>query len=184
MAQLAPLALTVAALAVAAPNSSGPEPVPAGVSLHYGPSPLTAQADLAALASAKKSIDMAAFVLTDRDVIAALTGAAARGVAIRVYLDGDEMEHAGSKALTEVAAMAAMKNVAIRAKARHSESMHLKAYVVDSRLLRTGSANFSYSGERFQDNDVVMLASPTLAASFVKAFELMWTRPDNEAYPR
>ena len=32
--------------------------------------------------------------------------------------------------------------------------MHLKAYEIDGSLLRTGSANFSTSGENAQDNDL------------------------------
>jgi phosphatidylserine/phosphatidylglycerophosphate/cardiolipin synthase-like enzyme len=35
--------------------------------------------------------------------------------------------------------------------------MHLKGYCVDHHLLRTGSANFSRSGETRQDNDLVAL---------------------------
>lgn len=33
--------------------------------------------------------------------------------------------------------------------------MHLKGYRVDHRLVRTGSANFSRSGETRQDDDLV-----------------------------
>ena len=32
--------------------------------------------------------------------------------------------------------------------------MHLKAYAIDGQVLRTGSANFSTSGENAQDNDL------------------------------
>jgi phosphatidylserine/phosphatidylglycerophosphate/cardiolipin synthase-like enzyme len=35
--------------------------------------------------------------------------------------------------------------------------MHLKAYAIDGELLRTGSANFSASGERQQDNDLIVI---------------------------
>ncbi|MDE2363083.1 MAG: phosphatidylserine synthase [Hyphomicrobiales bacterium] len=167
------------AIALAAPRSGEPEPAIAGVRLFYGPSPQTAGTDLSILAGARKSIDMAAFVLTDRDVLGALADAARRGVAIRIYLDRDEMDHAGNRGADALSALAAVKTVAIRFKARHSESMHLKSYVVDRRLLRTGSANFSYSGERYQDNDVVLVENPALAAAFLQTFETMWTRPDN-----
>ena len=42
--------------------------------------------------------------------------------------------------------------------------MHLKGYCVDHRLLRTGSANFSRSGETRQDNDLVALRGHVLSA--------------------
>jgi phosphatidylserine/phosphatidylglycerophosphate/cardiolipin synthase-like enzyme len=35
--------------------------------------------------------------------------------------------------------------------------MHLKAYTVDGATLRTGSANFSSSGENAQDNDLIVI---------------------------
>ncbi len=66
-----------------------------------------------------------------------------------------------------------------RRKAQGRDSMHLKSYLVDRRTLRTGSANFSYSGERFQDNDVVLLESPALAGAFARNFETIWARTDN-----
>ena len=184
MARLVPLTVMTLAIALAAPRGAALEPTVAGVRVSYGPSPQTASTDLTTLAAARKSIDMAAFVLTDRDIIGALSDAAGRGVAIRIYLDRDETDHAGGRSADELAALATMKRVAVRYKARHSDPMHLKSYVVDRRLLRTGSANFSYSGERYQDNDVVLVESPALAASFTKAFEQMWTRPDNEAFAR
>ena len=35
--------------------------------------------------------------------------------------------------------------------------MHLKAYAIDGEVLRTGSANFSTSGENAQDNDLIVI---------------------------
>ena len=51
-------------------------------------------------------------------------------------------------------------NVSARIKAEQDDLMHMKAYAVDGRWLRTGSANFSWSGERRQDNDIVVIDSP------------------------
>jgi phosphatidylserine/phosphatidylglycerophosphate/cardiolipin synthase-like enzyme len=177
-------AVALAALATVAIDlrSAAREPTTAGVRLYYGPSPELEAADLAALASAKRSIDMAAYLLTDRDIIAALAEAARRGVAIRLYLDRDEMAQPPVRAAQDLAALAAQKGVAIRFKASHSEAMHLKSYLVDRRLLRTGSANFTRSGETLQDNDVVLIESPALAGAFAKTFEKLWARPDNEAW--
>ncbi len=42
--------------------------------------------------------------------------------------------------------------------------MHLKGYCVDHRLLRTGSANFSRSGETRQDNGLVALRGVSASA--------------------
>ena len=182
---LKPLALALAATAmsVAAPREIAQQPALAGASVEYGPSPRGDETDAKALAGAKATIDMAAYVLTDRPIIAALSDAAARGVAVRIYLDREQADHMGSNAKADLAALAAIRGVAIRTKAR-GEAMHLKSWLVDRRVLRTGSANFSWSGERYQDNDVAILESPVLAAAFQRNFETMWARPDNEAFAK
>jgi phosphatidylserine/phosphatidylglycerophosphate/cardiolipin synthase-like enzyme len=48
--------------------------------------------------------------------------------------------------------------------------MHLKGYCVDHRLLRTGSANFSRSGETRQDNNLVALRGASVCAGFDAKF--------------
>jgi phosphatidylserine/phosphatidylglycerophosphate/cardiolipin synthase-like enzyme len=55
--------------------------------------------------------------------------------------------------------------------------MHLKGYCIDNRLLRTGSANFSRSGETRQDNDLVALRAPCVCAAFEAKFDRAWRGP-------
>jgi phosphatidylserine/phosphatidylglycerophosphate/cardiolipin synthase-like enzyme len=52
--------------------------------------------------------------------------------------------------------------------------MHLKAYSIDGELLRTGSANFSASGERQRDNDLAIIRDAGAAAKFDAHFERLW----------
>src|SRR2546421_9405695 len=47
--------------------------------------------------------------------------------------------------------LAEAPSVEIRTKRDHGAPMHLKSYEIDGRLLRTGAANFSASGEKRQD---------------------------------
>ena len=49
--------------------------------------------------------------------------------------------------------------------------MFLKSYQIDGRLLRTGAANFSASGLKRQDNDLVVVESAEAAAAFKRAFD-------------
>jgi phosphatidylserine/phosphatidylglycerophosphate/cardiolipin synthase-like enzyme len=49
--------------------------------------------------------------------------------------------------------------------------MHLKGYCVDHRLLRTGSANFSWSGQARQDNDLVALRGVSVCIGFDAKFD-------------
>ena len=50
--------------------------------------------------------------------------------------------------------------------------MHLKSYQMDGRLLRTGVANFSASGLKRQDNDLIVIESAEAAAAFKHAFDV------------
>jgi phosphatidylserine/phosphatidylglycerophosphate/cardiolipin synthase-like enzyme len=59
------------------------------------------------------------------------------------------------------------------------EPMHFKGYVIDCALLRTGSANWSPTGLRRQDNDVHYEIDTKLATLFETHFQAMWDRPTN-----
>jgi phosphatidylserine/phosphatidylglycerophosphate/cardiolipin synthase-like enzyme len=47
--------------------------------------------------------------------------------------------------------------------------MHLKAYSIDGGVLRTGSANFSTSGERAQDSDLIVIPDAGAAGQVRRA---------------
>ena len=47
----------------------------------------------------------------------------------------------------------------------------LKSYQIDGKLLRTGAANFSASGLKRQDNDLIVIESAGAAASFKRNFD-------------
>src|SRR6202007_3368957 len=116
------------------------------------------------IASAKGSIDLASYALTDPAVLDALNAAERRGVAIRIVLDSRE-QHDFVK-LGDLS-----DNVRIK---RGGPFMHLKAYAIDGQLLRRGSANFSTSGENAQDNDLIVIRDAGAAAKFEAHFERMW----------
>ena len=151
------------------------EPTIAGVRAFYAPGQGVGSIDARLIASAEQSIDMAAYVLTDRAIVEALGRAAMRGAHVRIYLDGEQI----SRAQESLSRLSVTPNVELRHKRRSFEAMHLKSFVVDRRILRSGSANFSASGEDWQDNDLIVIDSPALAAGFEENFERMWARADN-----
>jgi phosphatidylserine/phosphatidylglycerophosphate/cardiolipin synthase-like enzyme len=96
-------------------------------------------------------------------VLEALNAAERRGVKIRVVLD--PREHHDFVKLGDLS-----DNVKIK---RDGPFMHLKAYEIDGELLRTGSANFSMSGENAQDNDLIVIRDAAACAKFEAHFERM-----------
>ena len=77
-----------------------------------------------------------------------------RGVVVRIVLD--PLKRHDFAKLGDLS-----DNVAIK---RFGPMMHLKAYEIDGEVLRTGSANFSTSGENAQDNDLIVIRDPAAAA--------------------
>jgi phosphatidylserine/phosphatidylglycerophosphate/cardiolipin synthase-like enzyme len=63
--------------------------------VHYAPGEDLERIDVAMIGEARKQIDMAAYVLTDRSVIRALREAAARGVRVRIWRDASTAAKVG-----------------------------------------------------------------------------------------
>jgi phosphatidylserine/phosphatidylglycerophosphate/cardiolipin synthase-like enzyme len=49
--------------------------------------------------------------------------------------------------------------------------MHLKSYQIDGHVLRTGAANFSASGLKREDDDLIVIESTEAAMAFKRNFE-------------
>jgi len=132
--------------------------------VHFSPEERLDAIDAALIGGAHRSIDFASYSLTDAAVIDALNDAKRRGVVIRIVLD--PREHHDFVKLGDLA-----DDVRIK---RGGPFTDLRAYAIDDDLLRTGSANFSASGERQQDDDLVVIRDVGAAAKFDAHFERMW----------
>jgi len=142
----------------------------APVEVHYAPAENLERIDVALIDAAGERIDMAAYVLTDWAVIEALIDAANRGVTVRIWRDPGQAERT---AAAEEAKLESAPGIAVRIKPP-GELMHMKSYCIDGKTLRSGAANFSASGEKRQDNDLVVLRGPGVCARFEANFEKIW----------
>jgi phosphatidylserine/phosphatidylglycerophosphate/cardiolipin synthase-like enzyme len=176
------IAFTAVAISYVPVTARGPldtEPTTARVRLFYAPRDNLSEVDRAVIAGASRSIDFTGYVLTDRAIAEALSDAARRGVKVRVYLDPDQPALKSPRSFTAFWNMVRQNGVETRLKTGGNDLMHLKAYHVDARILRTGSCNFSVSGSRYQDNDLLLLEGRDTVAQFVREFEYMWNRSGN-----
>jgi phosphatidylserine/phosphatidylglycerophosphate/cardiolipin synthase-like enzyme len=140
------------------------------------------QADAIAITAATATIDFAAYSLTHPGVIAALIQRAQAGVKIRLYLDRTELEAEarGNPQLSNSPLGPLLSTVNVQTKVKESSIlMHLKSYLVDGKVLRDGSANFSPLGESEQDNSMLLTDDGATVELFKSKFEAMWNRPDN-----
>jgi phosphatidylserine/phosphatidylglycerophosphate/cardiolipin synthase-like enzyme len=148
--------------------------------VHYAPQEDLERIDVDTLRQAHSSIEFYGYSLTDEPVIAALKYAALKGAIVCVYLDNEQTENELRRPDLRSALLdlAATPNVAIRVK-RSRVLQHTKAYVIDTRLLREGSANFSRSALMQQDNDLLLTNDDAAIIGFEHSYQLAWGRPDN-----
>jgi phosphatidylserine/phosphatidylglycerophosphate/cardiolipin synthase-like enzyme len=142
--------------------------------IHYAPVENLEQADVTLIDRAEHDIDIAAYVLTDWPVMRALIRAAGRGVRVRIYMDGRRI---GEREPTPLfRELLANPEIEVRFKRPGSPLMHLKSYQIDGRWLRTGAANFSASGLKRQDNDLLVIDSQAAAEAFRRRFEAIFAQ--------
>ena len=145
----------------------------------YSPGDNLERSELAQLDTATRTIDIAMYSFTDRYLAEELAALARKGVRIRVYRDREQFaQEAQREAGTTTRGILLAAGVEIRVKGAR-DLMHLKSYAVDGRLLRTGSANWSPTGLKRQDNDVLYESSPQAAERFERKFEEMWAKASN-----
>jgi phosphatidylserine/phosphatidylglycerophosphate/cardiolipin synthase-like enzyme len=133
--------------------------------IHYAPAENLERFDVALLRAARAKIDIAAYVLTDWPVIDALIEAHRCGVTIRIVLDPSQTSD-----LDRLREVSQCLRISLP-----GPFMHLKSYSVDDMLLRTGSANFTASGMKQQDDDVVVIRDRAAVGAFEARFEQIWS---------
>jgi len=152
---------------------------------HFAPDENLEQLDYDRLGEAKKHVDVAMYAFTDKYLADQLMTLGRRGVVVRVYRDMEQYKNEQRNAhehhddsVTEL--LRGENNIHIRIKSSgRRDLMHLKAYTVDGKLLRDGSANFSAAGEKAQDNNAHFTNDPAEVTNFEQQFEQMWQRSDN-----
>jgi phosphatidylserine/phosphatidylglycerophosphate/cardiolipin synthase-like enzyme len=170
-----PAILLGAALERGANSAQSPCPVGAAAEIHYGPGEDLERIDVALIREATKQIDVAAYVLTDSTIVEPLREASARGMKVRVWRDASQAARLSAFDV-EAQLGGRVQGLELQSSRPGGELMHLKGYCVDHRLLRTGSANFSRSGETRQDDDLVALRGESICAEFDAKFDKAWAK--------
>jgi phosphatidylserine/phosphatidylglycerophosphate/cardiolipin synthase-like enzyme len=149
----------------------------------YSPANDLEAIDIHLVQSAHSNIDVAMYAFTDLKIETALINAAGRGVKIRIYSDALQYSDEEARSLrtglgSATDKLSQVRGIYIKVKGG-TESMHLKAFCIDGTTLRTGSANWSVSGETKQDNDLYVIKEPTIVEGFETDFDALWYRANN-----
>ena len=156
-----------------------------GAEEHFSPTENLEELDVKYLRQARESVDVAMFAFTDQRIAEALKQLAVGHVKVRIYRDQGQFREEEEKAarfrgLSTSLLLRGSVNIQIRVKqGPERDLMHEKAWCLDHRLLRDGSANWSPSGEMTQDNQIHITTDTRQIAGFERTFEEMWSRPSN-----
>ncbi len=163
------------------------EPIEIGqhkLRIEFSPQDRPISAIKSALDQAGKSINVAIFFLTHKELTCSLVAARNRGVVVRVILDatGAGNEYTKHRILRDAGIAVKVEN--------WSGKMHMKAASIDGQTLVAGSMNWTSAGERVNDENTLIIRSTTLAREFDENFEALWMsipdrwkkdRPDSES---
>ncbi|KAI9248083.1 hypothetical protein BY458DRAFT_536652 [Sporodiniella umbellata] len=124
----------------------------------------------AALASAKRTLHVCVFSLTDNDTADVLSDAYQRGVDVKIITDNDQMDVRKGADVTVL-----NERYGIPFKCDNSDQfMHNKFVVIDNKIVITGSFNWS-AGARYKNRENVVITNiPTVVESFATEFEKLW----------
>ena len=121
------------------------------------------------LNEAKKSIDIAMYYFTDRNLANAVIDAHNRGVRVRIYLDKDQEEAKYSKSR-----YLAKHGITIRY-SNNPYIMHHKFAVIDSEVVITGSYNWTASAGGRNNENLLVVRDPLLASRYEWEFFRLWS---------
>lgn len=126
-------------------------------------------AALAAVATARRTVDIEMFVLSDALVIDGLVRAARRGVQVRVLLDPTQPQNAASMGVLEGA------GATVRFYAQSGdELLHAKLGIFDGDIVLFGSCNWSRSGFTRNHELDLLVHDGTLARTFLARMDQDW----------
>lgn len=123
--------------------------------------------------AAQTSIHIASFEFGLTPVAEALLAAKQRGVDVRWVTDDESGLEADEEPGRGQFAMLQNAGIEVRSDDR-SALMHNKFWIFDGQTVWTGSTNITESGIFKQDNNVIVIQSPELAAIYEREFQEMW----------
>lgn len=120
------------------------------------------------LARAKKSIDLCVFTISDEKLGHCLKAMHNKGVKIRLITDNNKMRDAGSQVKD-------LARAGISVKTDNSRyHMHNKFGIIDNRIVFTGSYNWTYTAQAYNQENLVVTTNYPILHKFIDEFESLW----------
>ncbi|PNH11184.1 Mitochondrial cardiolipin hydrolase [Tetrabaena socialis] len=122
------------------------------------------------LASAKSTLDICVFTITNDDIADVVLDCHRRGVKVRIITDNDQATTTGSD-------INKFRQAGIPVRQDNTPAhMHHKFAIIDGRLLMNGSFNWTRQAVTSNNENVTVLADVTLIKSFQAQFDKLWAQ--------
>ena len=131
----------------------------------HGPS--CAEMIAGAFDRAEHAIFAEVYQFTEPTIGEALFRAQERGIAVRLIIDRTTVGRAAVEQASRIRSVRVDCTVRIH---------HDKVAIIDGRFVITGSYNWSVNAERHNDENVLLVENPSLAATYAHDFEAQWQR--------
>jgi len=152
-------------------NTPYPEVVVGNVKVecYFAPEDQVERAIVKELEAAQLEIDVMAFSFTSTGIAKAMTARMEKGVKVRAVFDERQagMESSQDEYL-------AKRGASVRLD-RNRYAMHNKVIIIDAGTVITGSYNFTKSADTQNDENVLILHSPDIAATYQWKFESIFS---------
>ncbi len=123
--------------------------------------------------SAKSYIYIPTFLITDKQLSQALINAKNRGVNIKVIVDATNAKggHSKHKLLRQHGIQVKTEN--------YTGKLHSKSMIIDDKYTVIGSMNYSSSGNKKNDENLIVIKDSNITKFYKKFFLYLWARIDN-----
>lgn len=149
-------------------RNSAPKPESVRAQAFFSPGDNCWQKIAALLNSAKHSIDICVFTITDNRIAGPIQEAHQRGVHVRVITDNDKANDRGSDA-----DRLAHAGIEVRVD-RTEHHMHHKYALFDGNRLLTGSYNWTRSAAENNEENFIITDNRDLLTEFRQEFDRLW----------
>lgn len=120
--------------------------------------------------NANKYVYMPVFLITHKQLAESLIEASKRGVSVKVIIDATNAHMGASK-------HSLLRQNGIQVKTENfAGKLHSKSIIIDDTYTIIGSMNFSRSGEKINDENLLIIKNTGIAVFYKNFFQYMWNR--------
>jgi phosphatidylserine/phosphatidylglycerophosphate/cardiolipin synthase-like enzyme len=137
----------------------------ARVECYFAPEDHVQEAIIGEIGTAQSEIDVMAFSFTSGEIAKAMAARIEKGVKVRAVFDQRQAgtEHSQDDYLAKRGASVRLDD--------NPYAMHNKVIIIDAKAVVTGSYNFTKSADTQNDENLLIIHSPDVAAAYLREFE-------------